>query len=75
MEPTERLVYERLAYALEAATAYDRSRVQDVLIARGDNEISAGDVLEISEILDIPAGLLLDRFEGDLLELLGGMAV
>jgi len=64
---SEATVLARIMAALDNADAWTRSQVFDILNARGfDGELSAGDVLAVSDVLELPAGVLLVAPRDDL---------
>ena len=57
----------RIMTALDHASAWRRSQVFDVINARGfDEEPTAGDILAVCVILELPAGVLLGAVRDDL---------
>lgn len=64
---SESTVLARIMTALDHADAWLRSQVFDVLNARGvDGELSAGDVLQVCTLLDLPAAVILGTVRDDL---------
>lgn len=60
-------VLARIMTALDHATACQYSDVMDILNARGlDDEPTAGDILAVCVVLDLPAGVLLGAVGDDL---------